>query len=174
VIVDTRTQSRLSEWSVFKLDHIAPSVKKYRESVQKRKELSDHEISNTRWRRNRVKAAAESDQGIGDDDYLICMPTVSAFALGEKFWAENLLVTGLKEIEWKEDPFKSLQLAVESKTLIRALVKGFGDDSGAVAEDLIENKGIGLIFLLHGGPGLGKTLTAGTLSIFLDDQLRRD
>ncbi len=35
------------------------------------------------------------------------------------------------------------------------------------AADYIEGKGNGLIFLLHGGPGVGKTLTAGSFSLSL-------
>lgn len=38
---------------------------------------------------------------------------------------------------------------------------------GAQRKDLIAGKGNGLIMLLHGGPGTGKTLTAGKLHISL-------
>ncbi|CAN9458042.1 unnamed protein product [Alternaria alternata] len=50
-----------------------------------------------------------------------------------------------------------LVLAEEYKHLIRALVR-FGND--ASVEDIVENKRSDSIFLLHGPPSIGKTLTA--------------
>lgn len=48
------------------------------------------------------------------------------------------------------------------KELIRALVKKH--DSMKESMDIIEGKGNGLILLLHGGPGTGKTLTAESVA----------
>jgi len=62
-------------------------------------------------------------------------------------------------------------LVLDSKTkdLVKALImvrtpgKGFKQGMSLVRkrDDLIAGKGNGLIMLLHGGPGTGKTLTAG-------------
>lgn len=38
---------------------------------------------------------------------------------------------------------------------------------GGRHDDIIAGKGSGLIMLLHGGPGTGKTLTAGMSMFFL-------
>ena len=46
-----------------------------------------------------------------------------------------------------------------TKELVRALVET--QQEPAVSTDVIAGKGDGLILLLHGGPGTGKTLTAG-------------
>jgi len=62
-------------------------------------------------------------------------------------------------------------LVLDSKTkdLVKALIMvrtpgtGFKQGMSLVRkrDDLIAGKGNGLIMLLHGGPGTGKTLTAG-------------
>jgi hypothetical protein len=44
------------------------------------------------------------------------------------------------------------------------LVNGFNNRNEDVYDDIINGKGKGLIFLLHGTPGLGKTLTTGMSS----------
>jgi len=47
--------------------------------------------------------------------------------------------------------------------MVRTPGKGFKQGMSLVRkrDDLIAGKGNGLIMLLHGGPGTGKTLTAG-------------
>ena len=113
-----------------------------------------------------------------DDDFLICHPEMLCFLLRNRLWV-GILVSGLGGIKWRADPSVHLQLAEEKKALIRNLVTGFGadvanqqhqdahgeNDDGDNPEDefddFIVGKGRGLIFVLHGAPGLGKTLTAG-------------
>ncbi|KAF6817577.1 AAA family ATPase [Colletotrichum sojae] len=98
----------------------------------------------------------------------MCPATLTAFLLNEKVWAFNVHIHGLKEIIWKDDPFISLQLPDEKKSLVKHLVQGFGMETENTAnnsyEDIIEGKGRGLVFLLHGPPGLGKTLTAESVA----------
>ena len=65
----------------------------------------------------------------------------------------------LRDIGWESDPFKLLQLSDDRKLLVHRLVKGFNNSNADVYDDIINGKGKGLIFLLHGLPGLGKTLT---------------
>jgi hypothetical protein len=99
-----------------------------------------------------------------DDDYLICRSNIVGFALDQKLWVWHIRISLLREIEWKADPFQSLQLLEDKKLLVHRLVKGFDNSKADTYDDLIEGKGRGLIFLLHGAPGLGKTLTAGMSS----------
>ncbi|KAL0929373.1 AAA family ATPase [Colletotrichum truncatum] len=98
----------------------------------------------------------------------MCPPTLIAFLLKHKVWAFRIYISGLEEITWKEDPFLSLQLPEEKKRLVKSLVQGFGLDKDDFHlesyEDIIEGKGKGLVFLLHGPPGLGKTLTAESVA----------
>jgi AAA+ superfamily predicted ATPase len=65
-------------------------------------------------------------------------------------------------IKWNEQAFDHLVLHSTKKELIRALVKKH--DSTNESMDVIEGKGNGLILLLHGGPGTGKTLTAESVA----------
>jgi SpoVK/Ycf46/Vps4 family AAA+-type ATPase len=61
------------------------------------------------------------------------------------------------EVEWQPEVFDSLELGQRQKTLIHSLVK---EHSFVEFDDLIKGKGKGLIGLLAGSPGCGKTLTA--------------
>ncbi|CAK7198073.1 hypothetical protein SEUCBS139899_000731 [Sporothrix eucalyptigena] len=112
-----------------------------------------------------AKAFAPQTFDLTDEDYLICRRNVVAFLLDRKLWVYYCVISNLREIEWKADPFNSLQLSPDKKKLVHRLVKGFDGGSQAdMYDDLIEGKGKGLIFLLHGAPGLGKTLTAESVS----------
>ncbi|KAH8658429.1 P-loop containing nucleoside triphosphate hydrolase protein [Xylariales sp. PMI_506] len=68
------------------------------------------------------------------------------------------------EIVFNEDPFRSLQFPLHRKKFIYRLVEGFQKGKTGTYDDVIEGKGRGLIFLLYGPPGLGKTLTAGNVA----------
>jgi len=68
-------------------------------------------------------------------------------------------VESLTEISWKTSPWDTLLLKDEQKRVLKALVEShiFPDN----ARDMTEQKGKGLVMLLHGTPGSGKTMTAG-------------
>jgi len=115
-------------------------------------------------RKKRKRGMVWSDQTLSNNDYLLCPPTITGFLLHNKIWSLGLSVSGLKEIAWKDDPYLALQLPEEKKALVKNLVHGFGTATGSQRsdfEDVIVGKGRGIVFLLHGPPGLGKTLTAG-------------
>ncbi|KAF2186506.1 AAA family ATPase [Zopfia rhizophila CBS 207.26] len=99
-----------------------------------------------------------------DDDFFICRNTTIAFALDQKVWVHNVRISLLRDIEWDSDPFKLLQFSEDAKLLVYRLVKGFNNRNEDVYDDIIRGKGKGLIFLLHGPPGLGKTLTAESVA----------
>ena len=71
----------------------------------------------------------------------------------------------------KTTAIDSLVMSMERKNMIKALVHKYTDQglgkaaSIAWGADFIENKGEGQIFLLHGGPGVGKTFVRSTLLI---------
>lgn len=99
-----------------------------------------------------------------DDQRMLANDSVKAFSLDEKRWFE-LDIDKLSEVNWNLQCFDQLVLPSESKDLIRALVvthtaKRNHDDF----DDIIKGKGKGLIFVLHGPPGVGKTLTAETVA----------
>jgi hypothetical protein len=97
---------------------------------------------------------------LSEDDYLICDHQVAGFSLARKTWC-RFEVDKLGEIEYDVGAFEALLLPKEQKDMIRCLVKiHAGEQTGF--DDVITGKGKGMIFLLHGVPGVGKTLTAGT------------
>jgi len=65
----------------------------------------------------------------------------------------------LQDIVWSEEAFRSLVLGSKQKILIHSLVKQHARRA-ALFDDIVAGKGQGLIGLLSGGPGCGKTLTA--------------
>ncbi|KAF3762104.1 P-loop containing nucleoside triphosphate hydrolase protein [Cryphonectria parasitica EP155] len=92
-------------------------------------------------------------------DPLLCPPYEYGYSLSRKDWC-RFLVDNMRDVEWKEGVWESLVLPTEHKLVLQALVTShqYPDD----ARDQPELKGKGLIFLLHGSPGSGKTLTAET------------
>lgn len=64
-----------------------------------------------------------------------------------------------QDISWSDEPFNSLVLGSKQKTLIHSLVKQHSRRA-ALFDDIVAGKGKGLIGLLSGNPGCGKTLTA--------------
>ena len=77
-------------------------------------------------------------------------------------------------VTWNKDAFERLVLPKKTKDLVKALVmvrtSKLGEQQGMSLsgkrkrDDLIAGKGNGLIMLLHGGPGTGKTLTAESVA----------
>lgn len=66
----------------------------------------------------------------------------------------------MREVEWKTNMWNALIVSDEQKLVLQALVTShhFPDN----ARDQPEQKGRGLVVLLYGTPGSGKTLTAET------------
>ncbi|KAH8753656.1 P-loop containing nucleoside triphosphate hydrolase protein [Hyaloscypha sp. PMI_1271] len=101
-----------------------------------------------------------------DDDYVLAPMRLPAFLLDKRQWIEAA-VTGLKGIDFYPHPFNTLQLNPDKKKLIKALVKGFnttGRKRFKGFDDIVQGKGRGLFFLLHGDSGLGKTFTAEAIA----------
>ena len=96
---------------------------------------------------------------LSDDELAICHYEVPGFSFAHKRWC-FFRVTNIQEIEYNLDAFGFLQLPEGQKEIIHSLVKVHKDDR-LVFDDVIKGKGKGMVFLLHGTPGTGKTLTAG-------------
>ena len=98
-----------------------------------------------------------------EDEALLCPGKVKGFALTDKAWAE-FRVDRLTDIEWNKAAYGRLEMDGDVKGVISALVESHRKHSSvnsAEFDDIIAGKGLGLVFLLQGPPGLGKTLTAG-------------
>lgn len=80
----------------------------------------------------------------------------------------------IRDIKWDKSTFdQRLVLREEKKELIRALISVHLGKKSSVKADFMDGKGEGLIILLHGGPGTGKTLTAESVAEFAERPLYR-
>ena len=112
---------------------------------------------------------------------LMVMPHfVHGFYLTEKQWV-CILVDGVHDIKWNKTAYERLVIPSKTKELIRALVtvrtsqRGIKHGLGVAGKrvDIIAGKGNGLIMLLHGGPGTGKSLTAESVAEIAEMPLYR-
>ncbi|KAK8859190.1 AAA family ATPase [Apiospora arundinis] len=123
----------------------------------------------------RLFASRTAEELTGEE--LMLLPNwVYGFVLRTRRWAAVRLAD-LSEVKFEND-FKNLMVSPEYKSTIQALVEthessrdggsiGVASPSGSGTAgsvgssiDLVRGKGTGLILLLHGAPGVGKTSTA--------------
>ncbi|KAK1545978.1 hypothetical protein CPAR01_03480 [Colletotrichum paranaense] len=96
--------------------------------------------------------------------------TVHGFNLKEKKWVV-LYVDNTHAVDWNYKAFDRLVLDIKTKEMVRALVDV--QTSAKKMDDIITGKGGGLIILLHGSPGTGKTLTAESVAEIAEKPLYR-
>lgn len=101
----------------------------------------------------------DDDEGktfeISDNELYMTSPFVPLFSFRQKRWLAGK-ISGLTPVVFKTGVFEQLVLDPERKFIIKSLV----EHSGTSFSDIIGGKSGGFIFLLHGPPGVGKTLTA--------------
>ncbi|RPA79976.1 P-loop containing nucleoside triphosphate hydrolase protein [Ascobolus immersus RN42] len=88
---------------------------------------------------------------------------ISCFSLPHKQWF-IVLVDNIEDIRWNDESFRQLELAADVKDLVVSLVQGHGNEFGSGFDDFVEGKGKGLLFLLSGPPGMGKTLMSESIA----------
>lgn len=93
-----------------------------------------------------------------DDHYFICSPFCYGFSFLAKQWGE-IKIDHISEINFRAESYDRLVLNQETKDILFSLT-----ETSEQGKDLIDGKGGGCIFLLHGSPGVGKTLTAETIA----------
>jgi len=106
-------------------------------------------------------ASEEDTQGVDvsawcDVDYAMLSPYVFGFSFKSKEWG-RMHVKQLGSVSFRSDAFSNLVMDAEDKQLIHSLVSNF---DVTASSDFVDGKGGGCVFLFHGAPGLGKTLTA--------------
>lgn len=137
--------------------------------------LNDSEDTGYRSRRGSISSDSEdyfSDAGseneavavpkLKDDQVLMTAATIRGYSLRTRRWME-FFVDLVKEVEFDDNAFDSLVLDKDHKELILAFAQSqvqFKDSF----DDIISGKGKGIIMLLSGGPGIGKTLTAESVA----------
>ncbi|KAF1995862.1 P-loop containing nucleoside triphosphate hydrolase protein [Amniculicola lignicola CBS 123094] len=95
---------------------------------------------------------------------------IVAFNLGSQKWV-TLEVDQIREVSWNKRSFEYLVIDNESKELVQALVTN--QIARQQGNDMIERKGNGLIILLEGAPGAGKTFTAESVAEMAERPLYR-
>lgn len=93
-----------------------------------------------------------------EEQYIICTPVVIGFCFGTKQWG-GFALDHLRDVSWSLEPFDRLVLDNRHKELIHALVEQHASRMSTF-DDFVRGKGKGLVGLLAGPPGCGKTLTA--------------
>lgn len=90
-------------------------------------------------------------------DRALCPPFVFGYSCNRKEWCRFIL-SFIRDPNWRPDPLAGLALPSDKKTLVQAVVTAHKFPEGS--RDKVQQKGKGLVCLLHGPPGSGKTLTA--------------
>lgn len=129
---------------------------------------------------DRMPAYLGVEQEPSDISFLLMPPEVHGFYLNEKKWIK-LFVDCVHPVSWNKKAFERLVLPSQTKNLVQALVsvrrsqKGVKQGLGIAGKrtDITNDKGNGLIMLLHGGPGTGKTLTAESVAEIAEMPLYR-
>ena len=100
-----------------------------------------------------------------DDDFLICNRSMPGFSLAKKRWC-YFNVDCVEDVDLNSGAFDRLLLADGLKRMVLSLVQVHTRETSNF-DDVIKGKGRGMVFLLHGVPGVGKTLTAGEYYMFV-------
>jgi len=106
-----------------------------------------------------IRSDFNEHQHMSDEELLMCDFKMPGFTLATKMWG-MFNITQLKPVDYDEDAFAGLVLPPDIKKTLSSLIK-LQEGGSSEFDDMIAGKGKGLIILLHGPPGVGKTFTAG-------------
>ncbi|KAG7118897.1 ATPase family AAA domain-containing protein 3B like [Verticillium longisporum] len=111
-----------------------------------------------------------SEENLPPSTIMLLPATIYGFSFQEKKWV-NLNVENFFPVNWNKKAFERLVLDPKTKEMIYALVDV--QSSAEKMDDIIKGKGNGLIVLLHGSPGTGKTLTTESVAEIAEKPLYR-
>lgn len=157
VMIDCKTYHRLDPNDAFSVEEIARS-----EAAKRQREIRKHNdgIGLDDFAEGKV------NDELLDEDRLLTNATVRGFSFTHKRFLE-FFVDKLSPIEWNTKCFDQLVLDPAPKRTVQALVSMHArrskNEDGAF-DDIVKGKGQGLVMVLHGPPGVGKTLTAECVS----------
>jgi len=111
----------------------------------------------------------EEKEYITERDLLLADFKLPGYALEVKRWCW-FSIDLIKPVVFNTEAFKSLLIPARQKSLVHSLVKTHvgGNDE---FDDMIAGKGKGLVFVLHGCPGVGKTFTAESVADHIERPL---
>lgn len=105
-----------------------------------------------------------------DSDKSLLFPFVSLYNLNiNKKWGVSH-IRHLSPVKYQKDALDYLVLDQKKKHIIKSLISS-KDSHHSLYSDFIKNKGQGLVFLLYGTSGTGKTFTAEAVTDFLGKPL---
>ncbi|KAK3693304.1 hypothetical protein B0T22DRAFT_496150 [Podospora appendiculata] len=127
--------------------------------------------------RQKVVASADVDfaseeqtfDKLSDEDAMMTNATVRGYSFTVKRFLE-FMINDLKPITWNPSCFDSLVLDPAIKKTVRALVSTHSQKRESF-DDIVKGKGQGLVCVLHGPPGVGKTLTAECVAEYVQRPL---
>lgn len=103
---------------------------------------------------------------VPEESLWLLSPVMRGYSFAAKVWGD-FCVKDIEPVVYDEKAWDHLVLDAETKTLIRSLVHVQARRDARVFGDWIKGKGGGLVFLLHGVAGVGKTLTAEAVAELL-------
>ncbi|XDG06081.1 hypothetical protein ABKA04_005696 [Annulohypoxylon sp. FPYF3050] len=103
-----------------------------------------------------------TDFKLNAEQELLLSSLVYGYSLKDATWGA-FTVDHLSNISWNDKAFDSLVMDAQLKNIIYRLVKTHSSDASDF-DDFIQGKGKGLVGLLDGPPGAGKTLTAEAIA----------
>lgn len=147
--------------SIYRQAHCLPFCLRYQAQGRVMIDPEGYYLHNTDSLLNQPEVSLKNvlDRGsLTDDQIILCSATINGFSFSQKTWCQ-VAVAELSEVAWNEEAFQRLVIDEQRRSLIHGMVKAHRHE-GAAFDDIIANKGQGLIALLTGSPGVGKTLTA--------------
>jgi hypothetical protein len=98
-----------------------------------------------------------------EEELLISSPVVLGFDLSEKCWLE-FSVSGLQEIQWDENALHSVLIPDCTKKNLNALISHHLIAAAKHPASIAERNVKGVNVVLHGPPGVGKTMTGNAIA----------
>ncbi|KAH7313972.1 P-loop containing nucleoside triphosphate hydrolase protein [Stachybotrys elegans] len=121
-------------------------------------------VADARRQANKFQTQDKSSEGktLSDQQCMLASPMVKGYCLNTKHWAQ-FNVDSVADIVWNDQAFDRLVLPHDYKSAVWAFVHAQLTKVDEF-DDVIEGKGKGMIMLLSGEPGTGKTLTSESVS----------
>ena len=156
IIVDTHAFNRFSQFT-----RIRSNGFKETDAVNVEEEAPNALMNGTQGG-GLIVSTSKPKVKLSESLHLISFPLVRGYSLKSKRWMAFFVDT-VAPIQWNEDAFSSLVLPADKKDLIMSISE-CQTQSDEGFDDVIAGKGKGVVMLLSDPPGVGKTLTAESVS----------